>query len=921
MTSIFSQNTQAFSNAVNVINGVVSKTKNIGYDSTKNLTTIAGYVNCETLGVLGQPVALKSDLTSLATTSAMNTALSGKANSSHSHAISDITDLATTLNGKANSSHNHSIDDITDFVKTEADIPVNARITGVTLTKTTSQSSASPNSIDIVMNIEQRVGKTVRFNECENEQIIIQWQYGGGPGVLPSTEQIYYSDADGVYTKSNSEFTVLSSTLSSNTYTCSLQLKSGSSLTFNDVSSPNIDMYWGNLFVYDYYDYTLQNYLIAENVKGDNEIRLAAVESGLTSAETSLAAAQTAIAGKASSSHTHAINDITNLQATLNDKANSSHTHLIDDLWYNSNQSVRSAIEACAPLSHTHAISDVTNLEATLNGKASSSHTHTIGDVLFTFSYSDGVNTYTDSVPLGELMYYNSHQNRIQLNKQLDSNYLIVGSNVKSTNETRLAACETAIAGKASSSHTHAISDITDLSTTLNNCAKLNAANTFTVYQTMPGIQLTNTVADIYFCPSDTSKTDRARIRYDESSSNSGFLEITTGDDGNEPIYVRQASYSNYDPFGTIVRTLTLLDSSGNTSIPGTLSVPAITLNGNDLQTTLNNLYSGNYKVGDESYYGIGRNSSAQTYMDILGPKAPCELHIWVDNTSRWLSLPTPGFLNAIYGVSSRAFYSCYGWNGDIYTGATTDGLFNGTWSRIPRCDTGNSFTGNQSISGSSDYLFQLFPSYTDTWIRPLAIWNGGMGVGQTMIMLIGVANSARNNGWMGFNYQGWKSSENHLTFGLANADHLFLIYPYKAEFNVPLIVNSTITCTSLTQTSDMRLKENVEELNEDDNVIDNVKVYSFTLKNDDEHRKHYGVIAQELQEIAPELVYDDGSANHYLSVNYTELIPHLIKAYKVSKQQIQDLQHKIHVQDKKINELESKIDRLTELLEHLNIA
>ena len=38
----------------------------------------------------------------------LTTVLSGKANSSHDHAISDITNLQNTLNGKANSSHTHS---------------------------------------------------------------------------------------------------------------------------------------------------------------------------------------------------------------------------------------------------------------------------------------------------------------------------------------------------------------------------------------------------------------------------------------------------------------------------------------------------------------------------------------------------------------------------------------------------------------------------------------------------------------------------------------------------------------------------------------------------------------------------------------------------------------------------------------------
>lgn len=57
-------------------------------------------------------------------------------------------------------------------------------------------------------------------------------------------------------------------------------------------------------------------------------------------------------------------------------------------------------------------------------------------------------------------------------------------------------------------------------------------------------------------------------------SENAGFLEIATNDDGNEPIYVRQYSGGGgYKGFATQARTLTLLDGSGNTSLPGTLIV------------------------------------------------------------------------------------------------------------------------------------------------------------------------------------------------------------------------------------------------------------------------------------------------------------------------------------------------------------
>lgn len=52
------------------------------------------------------------------------------------------------------------------------------------------------------------------------------------------------------------------------------------------------------------------------------------------------------------------------------------------------------------------------------------------------------------------------------------------------------------------------------------------------------------------------------------TGSNAGYAEIATADDGNEPIYVRQ--YTGI--FTTLTRTLTLLDGSGNTLVPGNLT-------------------------------------------------------------------------------------------------------------------------------------------------------------------------------------------------------------------------------------------------------------------------------------------------------------------------------------------------------------
>lgn len=58
---------------------------------------------------------------------------------------------------------------------------------------------------------------------------------------------------------------------------------------------------------------------------------------------------------------------------------------------------------------------------------------------------------------------------------------------------------------------------------------------------------------------------DQWRIGGAATAANSGYMEIATADDGNEPIYVRQ--YTGV--FSSLTRTLTLLDASGNTNFPG----------------------------------------------------------------------------------------------------------------------------------------------------------------------------------------------------------------------------------------------------------------------------------------------------------------------------------------------------------------
>lgn len=79
---------------------------------------------------------------------------------------------------------------------------------------------------------------------------------------------------------------------------------------------------------------------------------------------------------------------------------------------------------------------------------------------------------------------------------------------------------------------------------------------------------------------------------------------------------------------------------------------------------------------------------------------------------------------------------------------------------------------------------------------------------------------------------------------------------------------------------SDIRLKKNIKQLQSVIPLVLSLNPSSYQLRaaNDKGNkRSHFGLIAQELQEILPELVNEDDSG--LLNINYIELIPLLIKS------------------------------------------
>ena len=185
-----------------------------------------------------------------------------------------------------------------------------------------------------------------------------------------------------------------------------------------------------------------------------------------------------------------------------------------------------------------------------------------------------------------------------------------------------------------------------------------------------------------------------------------------------------------------------------------------------------------------------------------------------------------------------------------------------------------------------------------------------------------------------------------------------YSIPPYYA-----LEVNGTISCNNLVQSNaDIRMKTDTSKIGVQFKQLKKLRAISFkqapykipmpenapsdslgtggedslrTQKDSiviepEDDRIHYGFVAGELDNIFPELVYED--KNGYKSINYIELIPILFKMVKKqqgqinfgkelsdrTKKQINSQMQQITSLEERVNNLQQLVDKLTDEIRYL---
>ena len=106
-------------------------------------------------------------------------------------------------------------------------------------------------------------------------------------------------------------------------------------------------------------------------------------------------------------------------------------------------------------------------------------------------------------------------------------------------------------------------------------------------------------------------------------------------------------------------------------------------------------------------------------------------------------------------------------------------------------------------------------------------------------------------------------------------------------------LVGSIVTdgsATAYNTSSDQRLKDNIVDAPSASDDIDAIQVRSFDWKADGSHQK-YGMVAQELQTVAPEAVTGDADSEDMMGVDYSKLVPMLLKEIQSLRARVAQLE------------------------------
>jgi len=105
-----------------------------------------------------------------------------------------------------------------------------------------------------------------------------------------------------------------------------------------------------------------------------------------------------------------------------------------------------------------------------------------------------------------------------------------------------------------------------------------------------------------------------------------------------------------------------------------------------------------------------------------------------------------------------------------------------------------------------------------------------------------------------------------------------------------------TANATSWTSNSDETIKDIIEPITDGLDKLKDIRTVIYKFKNDKEGSRKVGLIAQDVEKILPEAItktYQNEYDKEVLGLNYTDLIPVLVKAIQELSAKVSALENK----------------------------
>ncbi len=257
--------------------------------------------------------------------------------------------------------------------------------------------------------------------------------------------------------------------------------------------------------------------------------------------------------------------------------------------------------------------------------------------------------------------------------------------------------------------------------------------------------------------------------------------------------------------------------------------------------------------------------SSKNNFISLINDKALIKLDSLNNNTS----IELESYYTSDYGANNIGIRN----NISQSNGGTVLKLSNSRFSILVNSDS--TLNGVSSLQNTMEFSNTANYSHNDLYV-PKLVFNDGTSMTTAAISLLDANKQLiMNNSVSGFTYDD----------SLVSGQGFIHCNGLHAEFD--------ITAYSSTTQSDKRLKKEIKNIEYNDEIL---KLNPVSFKWNDVNKSNtsnVGFIAQELEEILPNLVKD--GTDSYKSVNYTGLIPYLVKHIQKLENRIVDLENKIN--------------------------